>query len=67
MIPKRMHAQTNIGEETIQVYFRVNRSVRCTLLGVGGVYLEHTTRTIRNDYEQQTLNNNNSFLTVTIY
>ena len=33
---------------TIQVYFRVNRSVRCTLLGIGGVYLEQTTSTIRN-------------------
>ena len=54
MIPKKMHAQTNTGDGTIQIYFRVIWSVRCTLLGVGRVYLEHTTRTIRNDYEQQT-------------
>ena len=49
LIPKTLHAQTNIWEETIQVYFRVNRSVRCKLLGIGGVYLKHTTRTIRNN------------------
>ena len=48
-----MH-KLNTGKETIQFYFRVNRLVRCTLLEVGGVYLEHTMRTIRNDYEQQT-------------
>ena len=46
----------NTGKETIQVYNFLIESVSAVYIAgsIGGIYLEHTMRTIRNDYEQPT-------------
>ena len=71
MVLERIHVCTYlIPEKRLLVCFRVNRAVRCILLEVGRVYLEHTTLCIPS--ETTTSNRrimlfNNYFFTVSIY